>query len=217
MRVILIIILIFLLTGCTQYVPVAETVIETVVVTETVVETIEDTDKIEQLEEEISEYKKLVLDLDELRKCVYYVYGENSEAYVFGTGFSLKYKDKFYLITAGHIVDGEWGIHKNLGFKDYQGNWVYPELIEYENDYGGQNDYAIFYSNKINDGFEIDEDNDKAMFKISLDEIDDYRYGSEIGQSGSPVIDNNGEVVEITTTDTYTYNTKILDIFKGSD
>jgi len=34
-----------------------------------------------------------------------------------GTGFSLEYKDKFYLITAGHAIENEYGIFKNLGLK----------------------------------------------------------------------------------------------------
>ncbi len=212
------IVLVLAVSGCTQYVPIVETVIETVVVTETIVETVietvEDTEKIAELEEEISDYKELILNLDELRKCVYYVYGDNGSTWVEGTGFSLLYEGKTYLVTAGHIIDGEWGIHKNLGFRDYRGNWIYPKLLRHDNQSGIGKDYAIFEATMEN-YLQADNNNDTGRFRITTEKIVDCRNQSIPGESGSPIIDNDGEVVGIVNITSFLYITKIQDIFEG--
>ena len=184
-------------SGCTQYVevPVTETVIETRIetVTETVV--VEDTKRIEELEEELQQYRKLLLGLEELYKNVYYVHSEGGGTYVYGTGFSLEYKDKFYLITAGHIVDGEWGYHPNLGFKDYEGNWIYPKLIEYRVE-PTVPDYAIFYSDKVDSGFNWDKLETIPSYRLGIDiPIQEDSSWGELGSCGSPIIDLDGEVI----------------------
>jgi hypothetical protein len=153
-------------------------------------------------EEQLEKYQNLINNLNSLLENVYYVYDDNGETYVFGTGFSIEYKGKYYLITAGHVVDGEWGIHKNLGFKDIDDNWIYPELLVYENDFFGGMDYAILYSEKIASGLKYDlnssypkyilgNGNNNIFKKLDIDLIE--------GESGSPVIDIDGEVIEIVT------------------
>ncbi len=206
------IVLALAVSGCTQYVPVVETVTETVIETVTVVETVtvEDTDRIEELEKEIYDYKTLIPALDELRKCVYYVSGEGGS----GTGFSLIYEGKTYLVTAGHVIDGEWGYHPNLGFRDYQGNWIYPKLLRHDNQSGIGKDYAIFEATMEN-YLQADNNNDTGRFRITTEKIVDCRNQSIPGESGSPIIDNDGEVVGIVNITSFLYITKIQDIFEG--
>jgi hypothetical protein len=102
----ILIVFVILLSGCTEYVevPVVKTVIITETVTETVVETeyVEDTERIGELKEEVLKYQELIGNLNELLKCLYYRYAEN-ESYILdgSTAFSIEYKDRYYLITAG--------------------------------------------------------------------------------------------------------------------
>lgn len=164
---------------------------ETVIVTETII----DDTKVEELQTEVKQYQDLISNLDSLLKNVYYVYGEGNGTFVYGTGFSLEYKDKFYLITAGHIVDGEWGIHKNLGFKSSDDEWIYPKLLDYENII--YNDYAIFKNGKVLSGFKIDNENDKPLYYITIKGIKLINEFAIAGDSGSSIIDIDGEVVGI--------------------
>ena len=191
------------LVGCDPAYVLADTVsttAETIVVTETVIKTVEveNTDRINELANELQQYKNLVNNLNELLSNVYEVYGKvDNGNWVSGTGFSIEYNNKFYLITAGHVIDNEYGIFKNLGFK-VNGSGVYPELI----DYSINPDYAIFYSDKINQGFKINVIDSSNMFVLGygkLNHISNF-YGTHIaGESGSPIINISGEVVGITT------------------
>jgi cell division protein FtsB len=151
----------------------------------------------------------LICNLDNLLDNVYYVYGKNvyetRYTEVWGTGFSIKYNDKYYLITAGHIVDGEWGIHKNLGFKNSDGEWIYPELLTYENDNDNYRDYAILYSNKVDSGFNYNLTNTYDRYIIGNIDLNIIRKpparqicceGTD-GECGSPVVNLNGEVIEV--------------------
>ena len=151
--------------------------------------------------EEIDKYNNLICNLNELLSNVYYVYGEGGGTWVAGAGFALEYKDKFYLITAGHAVDGEWGIHKNLGFKSIDNKWIYPKLLTYEVTETTP-DYAIFYSDEINNGLNIDFENDSSQFILgtinnNLNIIRENKDWGIDGECGSPVIDLEGEVTGI--------------------
>jgi hypothetical protein len=51
------------------------------------------------------------------------------------TAFSMIYKDKFYIITAGHCVEMDEIKYKNFKFKsNLRFNWIYPDLISYKNE-----------------------------------------------------------------------------------
>ena len=180
---------------------------ETVIVKETV--TVEDTAKIAELQKQLNDsqsetkqYRGLIANLNDLLKNVYYVYGEGGGTFVYGTGFSIEYKDKFYLITAGHIVDGEWGIHKNLRFKaNFTDNWVYPKLLNYKVTETIP-DYAIYYSDKIDDGLNIDFEDDSSQIILgntnkNLNIIRENSNTGIDGECGSPVVDLEGEVTGI--------------------
>ena len=157
----------------------------------------------------------LITNLNDLLSCVYYVYGENESTYVCGTGFSLAYMDKFYLITAGHLVDGEWGVHKNLGFRaNFTDKWIYPKLIAYNNDYNHRDDYAIFLAD-IKSGLKVDDEDNRPAYIIGNEKfniIKNYYENNIIGESGSPIVDIEGEVIGMSTTDTYNYFTDISTI-----
>ncbi|MCJ7691268.1 MAG: serine protease [Clostridiaceae bacterium] len=215
----ILLILIMLITGCTPLAaePVIETIVETEIVKEYV--EIENTDEIDRLNEELDRYKELLNNLNDLLKNVYYVYqGKDDGSSSWGTGFAIEYNGKHYLITAGHVVDSEYGIFKNLGFKDFEGEWIYPELLDYNNDYMNKKDYAILSSSKIDNGFNVDLDNDKPLFIIGDNNlISNYSRKTVVGESGSPVIDIDGEATEVVTTDIYQYNTDIDIVLQAID
>ena len=147
--------------------------------------------------EEVDKYKDLIGDLNNLLSNIYYVYGEGNGTYVFGTGFSIEYGGKYYLCTAGHIVDGEWGIHKNLGFKDMDDKWIYPKLLTYEVT-GITSDYAIYYSDKINNGLKVDLNNTEPDYRLGINKSiqENNNWGID-GECGSPVINLDGAVMGI--------------------
>jgi hypothetical protein len=165
-----------------------------------------------------TKYQNLTANINDLLKNVYYVYGVGSGTWVASTGFSMEYKDKFYLITAGHVVDCEWGIHKNLRFRaNFSNKWIYPKLIAYNNDYMAGSDYAIFYSDKIESGLKVDFENDDSAFvigceKLNINIIKDSDIINIVGESGSPIIDIEGEVTGISTTNNSLYYTDISNI-----
>jgi len=132
-----------------------------------------------------------------LLKNIYYVYGEGNGTWVGGIGFALEYKNKFYLITAGHAVDGEWGIHKNLGFKSIDNEWIYPKLLTYKVT-DTVPDYAIFYSDKIDNGLEYDVNNSEPDYRLGINKLiqENNNWGVD-GECGSPIIDLDGEVIGI--------------------
>jgi hypothetical protein len=205
-------------TGTTTINPVS-TSIETTVVTETVI--VEDTAKIAELEQQIEQYKSLINNLNALMGNVYKTKVSNSEFASEGTGFSIKYNDKYYLISAGHGVhfkDNNTDIlytNFNANIKD---DWISLKLLDYNNDYLNRKDYSIFVSDKITTGFEVDSENDNPLFIVSsLNKISDYRRTTIEGESGSPVIDIEGEVTEMSTTDMYNYNTDINTILNAID
>jgi len=210
---ILLILLILFTVGCTKYVksdpePVIETVVKTVVVTETVIETVEVKD---------SQCIDLIDNLNYLLSNVYYVYGKNeySDHYTesWGTGFSLEYNDNYYLITAGHIVENEIDYFPDLGFKNKDDEWIYPELLIFENGFDISKDYAVFYSDEINNGFIPNEEFTYPAFILGHGgELEEGKYNIikpkeenimdmdiSIGESGSPIINTDGEVLSIFT------------------
>jgi len=125
-------------------------------------------------EKDLEKYQKLLNNLNDLLANVYYVYGKNTyiDHYteVWGTGFSIEYSGKYYLITAGHIVDGEWGIHENLGFRDIDNNWIYPELLAYIVTVT-MPDYAIFYSDKVENGFQVAINETEPDYRLGINKI----------------------------------------------
>lgn len=216
-KIIIIVLFILILAACSEVQaipePVIETVIETVIVTETV--EIENTERIDELEIEVQQYKDLIGNLNEYLGNVYYGWAINSiggteDGY---TAFTIFYKDEYYIITAGHAVENEHGKFSNFKFRaKFSDIWIYPKLLTYDNNYMNEVDYAIFISSEIVSGFNVDLDNDKPLFIIGgtdINTISDYYRLAVAGESGSPIIDVEGEVTEIVTTSNPRYNTDI--------
>jgi len=207
---IILVLSIFLLIGCSA----PETVTETSIITKTVTKVVEveNTDRIEELEgkldesqEEVEKYKALISDLNELLSNVYYGYASNSKYILDGfTAFSIEYKGKYYLITAGHCVENEYGKFGNFKFKaNFSDEWIYPKLLTYNIDKYAENDYAIFTSDKIKSGFDYGEPLGINMILGSADNnlniVRSITKTNKNGESGSPIVNENGEVIGILT------------------
>lgn len=187
----------------------AETKTETVTVT-SIVE-VENTEKIERLEAdntkleaELEKYKELISGLNDSLGNVYYFYAENSGGYVNGTGFSLNYNGNNYLITAGHCIENEYGKFGNFKFKaNFSNEWIYPKLLIYNVNYYADYDYAIFYSDKIKNGFIVGKPKGLNIIlgnsDAKLNTIRSITETHKRGESGSPIINANGEVIGILT------------------
>ena len=237
-KLILIVFLILFLTACTnlnEYVPIEEyndKLLELeesnitidnnskeIVVLKEEVNTLEN--DLELSNEKIEQYQNLISNLNEYLSYVYPMKVSNDNYSSDGMGFTIKYGDKFYLITAGH------GVH--YVFEDYDvfytnfkvkidNNWIYLELLDYDNDYMDKSDYAILTNSEIDSGFDVDLDNDRPLFLIGENRlISDYNRKIIEGESGSPVIDLDGQVTEIATTDLYYYNTDIDLVLEAID
>jgi len=160
--------------------------------------------------EGIVKYQNLIANLNEYLKNIYYVYQKKSDgSSSWGTGFSINHKGKIYLITVGHAIENKYGVFKNLGFKSNLNNeFIYPELLVYSNDYDNDNDYAIFYSDKVKNGLIVDNEGDKPEYilgnnKSSINIIRSFNINGIEGESGSAIVDNEGEIIGIVTTDLY--------------
>ena len=160
-------------------------------------------------EDQLEKYNNLIDSLNDLLSNVYYGYASNENWESDGfTAFSIEYKGKFYLITAGHCVHYkddkiDAGVFTKIKVKNFKGDWIYPKLLKYENDYDNNRDYAILYSDKIIKGLEYDLNNSYPKFilgnlnKNILKELNIYNLLE--GESGSPVVDLDGEVIGIAT------------------
>jgi hypothetical protein len=121
------------------------------------------------------------------------------------TAFSIRYNDKYYIITAGHSVEMDGIKYKNFRFKANNSNiWITPELLDYKNDYENNLDYAVFYSNKpVTMGLiPATEDEDHSPVYIlgnienDLNLIKEYKEAKR-GESGSPVLNSKCHVIGI--------------------
>jgi len=90
-------------------------------------------------------------------------------------------------------------------------------LIAYDIDSIAGNDYAIFYSDKVKSGLELDFENDDSAFvigceKLNINIIKDSDTSNIVGESGSPIIDTEGEVTGVSTTNNSLYYTDISNV-----
>ena len=184
-----------------------ETIIETVVVTETVIKV---DDKCNQ---ELEQYRDLINNLNDMLSNVYYVFGSNANYESMFTAFSIDYEDRIYLITAGHCVHYNYdnldtGVYTYFKAKaNFSDTWIYPKLISYNNDFDSNKDYAILYADNIDSGLLVDNDNDVGKFVLGNNKLNSIRNSSirtVDEESGSPMIDLEGEIIGIIIGD-YTY------------
>ena len=161
------------------------------------------------LENETEKYQTLLRNLNSLLENIYYGYASNANWESEGfTAFSLNYRDKIFLITAGHCIHYNFegldtGLYTKIKVKNFKGDWIYPKLLKYENDFNSNRDYAILYSDKINSGLDFDINNNFPKFILgnrNLNTIKDFSIHTlKDKESGSPIIDIDGEVIEIAT------------------
>ena len=79
-------------------------------------------------------------------------------AYTF-TAFKISYKDKSYIITAGHCVNDNYGKEGVFKFKaNFSQDWISPELLGYKADFTNLDDYGVFYSEDISGGLKVTAD-----------------------------------------------------------
>ena len=214
---------IFLITGCLDnYVPLEkhnqlqETLNETIGEygslkkenTELINENSNLEEELNLTEEQLEKYQNLVNNLNSLLENVYYGYASNSNWVSDGfTAFSMEYEGKTYLVTAGHCVHYvddkiDTGVYTYFKFKaNFSDEFIYPELIAYDKN----KEYAVFISDKINKGLAIDNENQylksSECFILGNEDVglNIFRPNSskKQGESGSPIISQNGKVVGI--------------------
>ena len=165
---------------------------------------------IKNLEEQIvvlqEEQEKLKKILDNMNRLLKYVYTGSSSpeelAYTF-TAFSIEYKNKFYIITAGHCVQDNYGKEGAFKFKaNFSDEWVYPELLGFKAEFWNLDDYGVFYSDIVKGGLNVSDIETPDYYLLgSLDKrLSVFRNlgdSSRRGESGSPVINEDGQVVGI--------------------
>src|SRR4030066_7355 len=152
---------------------------------------------------DLGNLRSLINKFNTLLKNVYIGSADPKElAYTF-TAFSVEYKGEYYLITAGHCVKDNFGKEGKFKFKaNFSTDWIYPELLGYKAEFWNLDDYAVFSSDKLYSGFKISDQETKENYLIgSMDKnlsiLRNLGAGSKRGESGSPVINENGEVIGI--------------------
>ncbi|MBM3707066.1 MAG: hypothetical protein FJW69_01795 [Actinobacteria bacterium] len=160
-------------------------------------------EQIKILQEEPEKLKKILNDMNDLLKYTYIGSASPDElAYTF-TAFSIAYKGKFYIITAGHCVQDNYGKEGTFKFKaNFSDEWISPELLGYKAEFYNLDDYGVFYSDKVTGGLTVSDVETPDYYLLgSLDKrLSVFRNlgdSSRRGESGSPVINENGQVVGI--------------------
>jgi len=139
------------------------------------------------------------------------------------TAFSVEYKNNYYLITSGHSITDKNKVIENIKFiSNNCDTYIYPELLYFENDLYGYRDFAIFSDNKLSSGIVTDIGKDKLLYVfgnkyLNINIIRSYYSQTAQGESGSPIIDKDGEVVGIITTTNNEFYTPINLVIKEID
>jgi len=155
-----------------------------------------------QKEKELEKYNTMINNLNALLSTVYYgsAISEREGKEKNFTAFSVYYKNKFYLITAGHCIEYNGVKYTDFKFKSNNINvWIYPTLLYYENDYENNRDFAIFYYQPIRIGLIIDEIDKKSAYVLgntqsSLNFLKIFDT-AEDGESGSPILSSGFKLV----------------------
>lgn len=163
--------------------------------------------EISKKDDELKSNKTLINNSNKLLSTVYYgtakpVEGGETENF---TAFSLFYRDRLYLITAGHCIEYEGIKYSNFKFKQNNSElFIYPNLLDYNNDYISNNDYAIFSSHSVRKGLrvhnEYDKDSDpKYVLGNTERGINFFKEfnNAAAGESGSPILNSSCRVVGV--------------------
>ncbi|MHB1346414.1 MAG: hypothetical protein ACYCXK_02880 [Candidatus Humimicrobiaceae bacterium] len=157
---------------------------------------------------ELEKHKYLLDNLNSISlKTIYFGKAENEGigSGHFFTAFSLFYKEKFYLITAGHSIELDGEKYKNFQFKpNNRDMWISPKLLYYKNDIDNNKDFAI-----LEDPF-----NRNGLYPADKNLTPEYIFGNTsrgvnivkiynkgvsaiFGESGSPVLNSECQVVGV--------------------
>ena len=159
--------------------------------------------KIDSLKTEPEKLKEFLNSLNKLLKNVYIGSSDPAEIQYTFTAFSIEYKGKYYLITAGHCISDNFGKEGKFKFQaNFSSEWVYPELLVYKAEFWNLDDYGVFFSEKINGGLEVSDEVTEDIYALGSIEKEmnvfrNLKTSSQKGESGSPVINENGDVVGI--------------------
>jgi hypothetical protein len=160
-------------------------------------------EQVEQLKLQPGNLKKLINNMNDLLANVYIGSAAPEElAYTF-TAFTILYNGKTYIITAGHCVADNYGKEGTFKFKaNFSQDWIYPDLLGYKAEYYNLDDYGVFYMEGISGGFEVSDKKTEDQFLLGsiekgLSIARNLGDSSKRGESGSPVINENGQVVGI--------------------
>lgn len=158
--------------------------------------------------DDLKKYKYLLDNFNSiLLKTIYYGTADSKKGYPGHsfTAFGLFYKEKYYLITAGHSIEMDGVKYENFKFKsNYKDIWITPKLLYFENDTERNNDFAIFQDAFVLNGLYSADKNLKPEFIVGNTERNANiirEYNKDIlavhGESGSPVLNSECRVVGV--------------------
>ncbi|MCL4377280.1 MAG: hypothetical protein M1409_02675, partial [Actinobacteria bacterium] len=121
-----------------------------------------------------NEPEKLKAFLDNLNKMLRNVFMGSSDPdpiqYTF-TAFSIGYKGEYYIITAGHCVQDNYGADGKFKFKaNFNGEWIFPKLLTYKAEFWNLDDYGIFSTDKFSSGLEIGSERTTDVYALGSTE-----------------------------------------------
>lgn len=155
--------------------------------------------------QQIKEFGIITENLNLLLSAVYYGAAESMDT---GreknfTAFGMFYKEEYYLITAGHCIEYDGIKYTNFKFKpNFSLSWIFPELVDFNNDHVNNKDFAIFKHDSIRRGLIIDEKYKEPAYVLGninrkINIFKDFNNAIE-GESGSPILSSRGKLVGIT-------------------
>ena len=131
-------------------------------------------------------------------------------AYTF-TAFSIEYKGNYYIVTAGHCVEDNYGQEGTFKFKaNLSDEWVYPELMDYKAEFWNLDDYAVFFGGGIKGGLPVGDRKTPGKYLLgstdkNLSIFRNLGDSSRRGESGSAVINEQMEAIGIYVVYGYVY------------
>jgi hypothetical protein len=207
-RSITILIVVFLVITCTfsifMFIKVSNSYLEIVKISKSIAEIEKE---IKQKNSKLSSAELLLDNTNRILSTIYYGTADFEEKKDFKnfTGFSMFYREKYYLITAGHCIEYKGEKYENFRFKANNKNQVItPELLLYKNDYINNNDFAIFQEkNLITMGLipASQEEDLNPLYILGNTEKDlnlIKKFGEvREGESGSPILNSKCHVIGI--------------------